>query len=172
MKKLFIALILVSSLSYVSYAQKGKNEVGLGLNVGFPVGNFGDSYKAGFGGYVKGLLGVGTSGQATLTTGYNSYKGKGGLYSDYSFSILPILAGYRHHLSNFYLEPQLGLGIYKTKAKSESYSATFSETKFTYAIGAGYTIKGFDVGANYQSGAMLGQILAHLGFNIPIGSKR
>ena len=84
MKKLFIALILVSSLSYDSYAQKGKNEVGLGLNVGFPVGNFGDSYKAGFGGYVKGLLGVGTSGQATLTTGYNSYKGKGGLYSDYS----------------------------------------------------------------------------------------
>jgi hypothetical protein len=58
---------------------------------------------------VRGLLGVGTAGQVSLTVGYASFKEKKESGTDAKFTMLPILAGYRHNFNGLYVEPQVGL---------------------------------------------------------------
>lgn len=139
-------------LSCVSHAQKGKNQINFGPELDLPVGALGSAYKLGFGGTIKGLFGIGKSGQITFTTGYSGYKGKSGSvdgfdYGSQKFSIIPLLAGYRQNFKSLYVEPQLGMGIYKTKVEDFS----FSETRFTYGVGAGYSNDIVDLGLRFQS---------------------
>ena len=153
MKKfsLFFCVLLAASLT--SFAQKGNNQISIGPEVGIPMGTFGDAYSVGFGGTVKGLLGVGQSGQLTLTLGYLHFKGKSGTsnngysYANQTFNIIPYLIGYRHNIKAFYIEPQLGFASYTTKVTGEK----ISETRLTYALGTGYTMHSFDIGIRFQS---------------------
>lgn len=69
MKKTFL-LIGISLLSFAGFAQKGNNQINVGVELGLPTGDNGDVSKAGFGGTVKGLYGIGTAGQLSLTTGF------------------------------------------------------------------------------------------------------
>src|SRR5687768_491692 len=116
MKKIILVFACVVALSTVK-AQQGNNQIGIAAQVGLPMGDFGDGFKTGIGGSVKGLLGVGQAGQVTFTTGYTSFSAKDemvdGLGADkVKTSIIPLLAGYRHNFSGFYVEPQVGYGIY------------------------------------------------------------
>jgi hypothetical protein len=152
MKKTTPVFLLLLVLSFVGNAQKGNNQISIGPEVDLPIGSFNDIYKVGFGGTIKGLLGVGTAGQVTLMTGFSSFKGKssgaGGFdFSSQTFNIIPILLGYRQNFSGFYAEPLAGLAIYKTKVTGFSES----ETRFTYGIGAGYAQKAVDLGLRWQS---------------------
>lgn len=151
MRRLLILFIMMLAMKTVTYAQTGNNQVSIGPEVDLPIGTFGDYYKLGFGGSVKGLFGVGTAGQVTLMAGYSSFTGKsdapGYDLSSYKFNIIPILVGYRQNFSGFYAEPQLGMAIYNTKVSGISES----ETRFTWAIGAGYAMSAFDIGVRYQS---------------------
>ena len=153
MKKFSLIFCVLLTTSLISFAQKGNNQISLGPEVGIPMGTFGDAYSVGFGGTVKGLLGVGQSGQLTFTLGYLYFKGKSGTssngysYANQTFNIVPYLIGYRHNIKAFYIEPQLGFASYTTKVIGEK----ISETRFTYALGAGYTIHSFDVGLRFQS---------------------
>src|ERR1043165_7804117 len=145
MKKTIPLFMLLFVFSFIGNAQKGNNQISIGPEVDLPLGSFNDAYKVGFGGTIKGLLGVGNAGQVTLLTGYSYFKGKssgvGGYnYSSYSFSIIQILLGYRHNFSGFYVEPEAGMGIYRTKVSSVS----ASETRFTYGGGVGYAQKALD----------------------------
>jgi len=66
MKKIILGL-LATVLFYASTsAQKGKNQIGVGSDFAIPTGDFGSIFKPGMGFYVKGLLGIGRSGQVTL----------------------------------------------------------------------------------------------------------
>src|SRR5690349_5333715 len=109
MKKILLVMV-VSSFALLSHAQRGNNQIGVAFEAGLPTGDFGDAVKTGFGGSAKGLLGVGTAGQVTLTVGYTSFTFKDA--SDAHFTILPILLGYRHNFSGVYVEPQVGYGSY------------------------------------------------------------
>ena len=147
MRRIFLSLAILCSITYCAHAQKGNNQISIGPEVDLPAGTFGDAYKAGFGGTVKGLFGVGTSGQITFTTGYIGFKGKGeSLYADQKFSIIPLLAGYRQNFKALYVEPLIGLASYKTKV------ADFSETetRFTYGAGIGYSGV-VDLGLRFQT---------------------
>lgn len=168
MKKIILAFACVVALSSVK-AQQGNNQIGIAAEVGLPIGDFSDGYKTGIGGSVKGLFGVGTAGQITFTTGYTKFKGKEDDLFDYSSSIIPLLAGYRHNFSGFYVEPQLGYGIYGVKVEDES----DSDGAFTYAVGIGYAKSGFDAGVRYQGASKDGSTTSlvgiHVGYNFTLG---
>lgn len=161
--------MVITSLSLLSHAQKGNNQIGVAFEAGLPTGDFGDAVKTGFGGSLKGLLGVGTAGQVSLTAGYTSFGVKDA--SDANFTIVPILLGYRHNFSGLYLEPQVGYGSYAFKEGGISVSSG----QFTWAIGLGYAMSGFDIGARYQSASKDGESTSlvglHVGYNFSLGGS-
>jgi len=169
MRKVFLVLASVFALG-VANAQSGKNQFGIGLEIGLPMGDFGDAFKTGFGGTVKYLHGVGSAGQVSLTSGYQKFGAKD-LPSETSASasIIPILLGYRHNFSGLYLEPQLGYGIYGYKYDFGGTigSGSDSEGAFTWAIGAGYAMEqGLDLGVRYQSASKDGSTTSFIGLRV------
>ena len=167
MRKVLLVLAAVFALG-AAKAQTGKNQIGVGLEVGLPMGDFGDAFKTGFGGSLKYLHGVGSAGQVTLTTGYTTFSAKD-VPSGYSAhaSIIPILVGYRHNFSGVYVEPQLGYGIYGSKVKGGGLDESDSNGAFTWAIGAGYAMaEGLDLGVRYQSASKDGGTTSLIGFHV------
>jgi hypothetical protein len=179
MKKVLLA-ICIATLSTVSFAQKGTNAIGIGPEVGLPMGDFGDLSKLGIGGYVKFLYGIGEAGSVTLTTGYSSFKAKD-LYTEaleadkINSTIIPILLGYRHNFSGFYVEPQVGYGIYGVKITGGDFAGSGSDGAFTYAVGIGYVVSSFDIGVRYQGaskdGSTTSLIGIRVGYNISLGGE-
>ena len=168
MKKVLLILACSIALSAIGFAQKGHNQIGLAFEVGIPTGDFGTYSKTGFGGSVRGLYGVGTAGQVTFTTGYTSFKAKS---IDAHSTIIPLLVGYRHNFSGFFVEPQIGYGIYGAKVSGGSSS---SGGAFTWAVGVGYAMNGFEGGVRYQSatkdGSTLSVVGIHVGYNFTLGA--
>ncbi len=162
-----------------AFAQKGNNQVGIGLDLGLPMGDFGDGSKLGIGGTAKGMYGVGTAGQVELTLGYISFGAKeSSSAASASTSIIPIFAGYRHHFNGLYVEPQLGVSMIKTKVDIDmegmgSFSGSASTSAFGFAVGAGYLFNDFDISARYQSasknGGSFGFIGLRVGYNFSLG---
>ena len=170
MRKVFLATAFLAATFMGVKAQSGHNQIGVGADIAIPTGDFGDAFKTGFGGSIKGLFGIGSAGQITLTTGYTSFKAKD-LPSevDIKSSVIPILAGYRHNFSGFYVEPQIGYGIYGSKISGmgSPYDGTDSEGAFTWAAGVGYAMaQGLDVGARYQSASKDGSSTSLVGFSV------
>jgi hypothetical protein len=173
MKKVILGLVCVLTLSAVN-AQKGTTQIGIAAEVGLPMGDFGDGFNTGFGGSVKGLFGIGEAGQITFTTGYSTFKAEGST-DDYkaTLGIIPLLAGYRHNFSGFYVEPQVGYGIYRGKFEILGDETSDSEGAFTYAIGLGFAKNGFDGGVRYQGASKDGSntslVGIHVGYNFTLG---
>ena|SRR5690625_1686084 len=172
MKKVFIIGIVLAMTSFTAFAQKGNNQIGIGLDLGLPVGDFGDGSNFGIGGTAKGMYGIGNAGQVELTVGYISFGSKESTSeAKASTGIIPIFAGYRHHLNQFYLEPQLGLSMISSKATVMGNSFSSSTTAFGWALGIGYEFDAFDLSARYQSasksGGSLGFFGLRIGYNFP-----
>jgi hypothetical protein len=174
MRRLLLFAALILAVSMTTFAQQGNNQVGIGAELNVPLGSFGDAYKTGFGGTIKGLYGIGKAGQLTFTTGYSAFKGKsetsfGYSYEGQTFSMVPLLAGYRHHFTGFYLEPQLGVTINGTKASGIKVE---SMTKFAAALNVGYEIKGLDLSLRYHTeGDVLSLFAARVGYNLNLGKQ-
>jgi hypothetical protein len=170
MRKIFLATVLVVASFIGANAQSGNNQVGIAFDAGIPTGDLKDAVKTGFGGQVRGLLGVGTAGQVSLTVGWMTFKEKEETGYNMKFNALPILAGYRHNFSGIYVEPQVGYGSYKFKM--DGFDGE-SEGAFTWAAGVGYAKSGVDVGVRYQSATKDGENLSligiHLGYNFTLG---
>jgi hypothetical protein len=173
MRKIFFASALAIASFIGARAQTGNNQVGIAFDLGIPTGDLGDAVKTGFGGQVRGLLGVGTAGQVSLTVGYASFKEKEETGADLKMTILPILAGYRHNFNGIYVEPQVGYGSYGSKATYLGSDVSSSDGAFTWAAGVGYAKNGIDIGARYQSGTKDGDNLSlvgiHIGYNFTLG---
>jgi len=171
MKSIIVIVALLFIVAISVNAQKGNNQIGIAAQMGLPTGHFESNFKTGYGGSLKGLWGIGKTGQLTFTTGYTSFKSKGDLYHNFgASSIIPFLAGYRLQKNNFYVEPQVGYGLYILKIKVFGQKMSESDGAFTYAIGIGYAKNGFDLGVRYQ-GANKGSnditiVGIRLGYNI------
>ena len=100
--------------------RKARTILGGGLDLSLPTGDFGTYFKTGIGGYVKAMLGVGKVGAVTFTTGYSSFK-EAGDWEDFTATqgVAPLLFGYRHNFNGFFVEPQIGYGIYNYKETSQ-----------------------------------------------------
>ena len=175
MKKVLLVLVSAVGLTAASYAQKGTTQIGVAAEVGLPMSDFGDAAKTGFGASVRGLFGIGTAGQISFTTGYTTYGAKDlpdGMSAH--FNVIPLLAGYRHNFSGFFVEPQLGYGIYGAKVSVDGQgSASDSNGGFTWAVGAGYAKNNFEGGVRYQSASVQGSTMSlvgiHIGYNFSLG---
>jgi|SRR5215218_3165934 len=173
MRKVFLVLASVFALG-VANAQSGKNQIGIGFEIGKSTQS---GSKAGFGGSAKYLHGVGSAGQVTLSAGLLSFSDKETFgteeFKDTETDI-PIMLGYRHNFSGFYVEPQLGYISSKVTEKengTEIFSA--SDGSFAYAAGIGYAMEqGLDLGVRFlnttQSGAK-GIFVFRLGWNFSLG---
>lgn len=167
----------------ISHAQKGVNKLVLGVDIGFPTGDFAEVANIGAGPFAKLLFGITPSGEISATTGVAFYSlkkdelGFGG-YDDLkgTWTVIPILVGYRHNFINgIFLEPQLGMGVYALKAKYQGNTESDSESAFTWAAGIGYAKKNIEIGGRYQSGekdGSLSQFVIHLGYVLPLKSRR
>ena len=167
MKRIYTLSITLFLLIQAGYAQKGNNQINLGPELDLPIGNFHTAYSVGFGGTIKGLYGVGTAGQISLTTGYLHFKGKSGSnngydYSGQTFAIIPYLLGYRHNFKPWYIEPQVGMASYTTKTSGFK----FNETRFTYGLGGGYTTSNLDLGLRFQSHEGASLLAFRVAYNI------
>jgi hypothetical protein len=168
MKQAITILMLLSTI--ITLAQKGNNNIGIAAEVGVPFGVFEQYNKLGVGGSVKGMLGIAKKGHITLTTGYTSFKVKGSTpETNAETNIIPILAGYRHNVHHFFIEPQLGFGLYESKTKSFNGTNSDIESQITWALGAGYLWHKLELGIRYQEGYKEGEntglIGIHLGYN-------
>jgi len=167
-----VLILLVSVTTMVCVAQSGNNQFIPALEIGLPTGDF-DSYKTGIGLSAKALIGVGNQGQVSFSTGYSSFKMKNStdIYKA-KISVIPLLVGYRYHLSVVYIEPLLGYGIYGTTTKTGSggteTKVSHSEGGFTWALGGGVQLGNVDLGVRYQSGhpdvGTIGFIGFHAGY--------
>src|SRR5688572_21828515 len=113
MKKAFLSIFALVAITVSGFAQEGNNQVSPAAELALPTGDAGDANKLGLGATVKGLYGIGEAGQITFTTGFLASSAKpeykDALGADkITSSMIPLLAGYRHHFNGFYAEPQVG----------------------------------------------------------------
>ena len=172
MRKVFLTMAAVIAIASASFAQTGKNQLGIGAEVALATASGGGTA---FGGSAKYLHGVGTAGQVTLTAGatVHSESEAGGKAS---LTQIPILAGYRHNFNGLYVEPQLGYMLSKAKVKIEGFEEfSGSDGALAYAIGGGYAFaNGLDLGVSYRNGAKsgyTGAIVFRVGYNFSLGGN-
>ena len=171
MKRIVLSIAAMIMFSACCFAQAGNNQVSVGASADFLLGpGYRAAYNVGFGGNAKGLYGLGTNGQATLTIAYSSFSGKSGTgyfdYSNQTLSLLPILVGYRYNLPNhFYGEGQVGIGFLDQHAPSYSNN----QTNPAAAVSAGVTMDGFDLSARfYTEGSVMNQFAIRLAYNFSL----
>lgn len=177
-KRIFTIVFVLSAISYGHAQQQGDININAGIDLGMPIGDFGEVYGLGYGATVKGLYTISDAGQLGLTLGYMRFGLKDDLAEGMSGSmgIIPIFALYRHNLGGFYLEPQVGLSVNSVSLEGPSGfggSMSTSESSLGYAVGAGYLAGNFDVSVRYQglteSGENMGFVGLRIGYNFGIG---
>jgi hypothetical protein len=173
-------LIIASLIFFQIYihAQKGVNKLTLAADIAIPSGDFGQVAKVGGGVMGKFLFGINEAGQITATTGVTFHGGKEDLFDPevkLTMRVIPILGGYRHNFNGFFIEPQLGIGIFGVTAKYMGNSESDSQNAFAWAVGFGFSKDNFETGVRYQSfekDGSLSLVGIHIGYNFSLGGKR
>ena len=178
MRKVFLTLSAIVALTTASFAQTGKNQLGVGAEVNLFTGEGGGTA---FGGTVKYLHGIGSAGQVTLTTGalFHSSTETDPDFGEVKGTLryIPVLLGYRHNFSGLYVEPQLGYMSSHVSVKMNGETlASGSSGSFAYAVGGGYAFtNGLDLGVNFrntaESGAS-GMVVFRVGYNFSLGGSK
>lgn len=151
MKKVIFVLLVVFFFVGNVNAQEGKMNIGVGLELGLPVGDWGDAAGTGIGGtarfeyvFTEKIVGM-------VTAGYISFGGED--LADgfgYSYSAVPFLPGVKYYFQNgLYGMAELGLHFFSIDIEyPDEFGAFFgggstsaSETEFTLSLGAGYETK-------------------------------
>ncbi|MEP7374077.1 MAG: hypothetical protein ABI675_11850 [Chitinophagaceae bacterium] len=147
-KSIFLFALILSANGTVN-AQKGRNQVNLVAEAAVPV----YQNDRGFGGFVKGMYGIGQSAQLTLMTGISHFRSKKSIEQiTTNTSLIPVLAGYKQNFHKFYIEPQAGYGELGGKIYSGGDYARPSVGAFFWAIGGGYDHKKINIGLRFQTG--------------------
>ena len=168
MRKSYVVLLATILITVSSVAQKGNNQIGVGGDLSIPTGGLANYFKTGIGVYVKGMLGVGKTGQVTFTSGYSSFK-SAGEWADFNVTqtVIPFLIGYRANFNGFFIEPQIGYGAYSEKYPEDDGFGTDSGGAFTWALGLGYVFnKKIELSARYQSASKEGSSVNMFGLRV------
>jgi len=185
MKKTLLSLIILFIAVLNSFAQDNSaTKIGVGVDVGIPVGASSGIYEVTGGVTAKAEFPVATQFSITATTGFTGYVTKGGYSSGYdsyygSYSngavacFVPLEAGARIYVApKFYLEGDLGASF---NVNSNSSEFTNKQAALIYAPMAGMSIPfggsrvSLDVSLRYESRLETGydysQIAARAVFN-------
>lgn len=183
MKKILTSVfLLVAFFATTAFAQKGDITIGAGIDVGLPIGDFGEGYGVGIGATAKGMYGLSDAGQATLTLGFIRFGLKDtpdGMSG--SAGLIPVLAGYRHRFDDLYAEGQIGLTVVRSSVTVKglegipglgSIGGSSSKTNFGYAFGGGYLFNNWDLGLRFQGvsgeGGSLNFVALRVGYNFAL----
>ncbi len=175
MKKIIFAFSIIAT-SFVASAQAGKNQLGVGAEVGLITESGGGTF---IGGTAKYMHGVGTAGQVTLTSGYLAHsETQSGVKA--TASEIPILLGYRHYFNGIFVEPQAGYILDHAKVtfsgSSSNFNSSASEGSFGYGIGGGYALSnGLDLGVSYRNtttSGSVGMVVFRVGYNFSLGETK
>lgn len=154
MKKIFfstvvIVVFLFANVNAQSSAQVAEPRLGIGIDVGLPIGNYKDFADYGVGGSLLYQHPVSTSLNITGNVGYVKFNGKETMGTlKYMQSFIPIKVGARYFLTeNIYGTAEVGSSIPTTSGRGAS---------FIYTPGLGVEIPvsrngSLDVGARYES---------------------
>lgn len=174
-------LLLIVAVAFFAISVNAQIKLGANLGLSLPTGDFGDSFKAGFGGGVMGKYALNDKMAVGLNIGYYSHKAKdaaGG--SDVTFSYMPITGSFQYFLGTEGFKPYVGadLGFYSCKAKTPSVTymgvtvgGTTTETDFGFApvIGFEYGLSeslALDVNAKYHMISTSGSSTNAIGINV------
>jgi hypothetical protein len=151
MKKVLFSFIIVIFTALHSFAQDDSaNKIGVGVDVGVPVGSVSNTYEVTMGVTAKAEIPIASPVNLTFTTGFTGYVTKGGFstgYNSYDGSytngavacFIPLEAGAKVYVasSRFFVEGDLGLSF---NINSTSSDFTSKKVAPMYAPMAGYTI--------------------------------
>jgi hypothetical protein len=159
MKKVILSVLFVVVAFGAAFSQDGRFSGGLEL--GLPVGSFGDIANIGFGASARYEAAIQDKLNWTGTLGFLSFGGKS--FSGFSYgssTIIPIQGGIKYYLTEsfngFYVGGELGFSIATFSTPSFSVfgqsvgSTSTSSTKFSIAPGAGYHLGNLDFSARFQ----------------------
>ncbi|WP_432713334.1 hypothetical protein [Pedobacter sp.] len=154
MKKLLLLTAITGVLAFSSAsAQNAKDpamngqKLGVGVEFGLPVGNFGDIYNLGVGGSLVYQVPVAANLNFTGSAGYISFKSKEMAGLTHSFGTIPVKAGLRYFFAeNFYGGAELGAAFSTEDGGG---------TAFAYAPGIGVEFPvankaAIDLGVRYE----------------------
>ena len=148
-------------------AQEGKDQIGIYVTAGNPVGIY-HNFHAAPGFELKGLHGIGKSTRLTLTTGYNEFRVKRDASRKERFVLVPLLAGLRFTGRKVYVEPAIGFGFmdhYWTPYEFRNFGLSFA------AMG-GIEYKNFDFALGYQQTGSFAQVLFKIGYELSMNSGK
>ena len=176
MKRVYLVVLASVLLSTAVFSQKGNNVIGVGGDLSFPIGDFGDFYKTGVGIYGKAMLGVGKAGHVTFTSSYSAYKIKTNFEGVTStIGLAPVLIGYRHNFDGFFVEPQIGYAIANIKVTSIDMEEPFTDAggNLAWAASVGYVFnQQVEISARYQgsgnNGTNMNVFGVRLGYNFSL----
>jgi len=145
--KIFFYLVLLLCVCNAE-AQKGNNQVTIIAEGTVPV----YQNDQGFGGFIKGLYGIGRSAQLTFTAGVSKFNAKNTVgFQKITTRLVPFLAGYKQNIHKFYVEPQIGFGELGGKIFSDGDYARPSIGALFWAFGTGYNFNRIVIGLRFES---------------------
>ena len=176
-----IALFIIASSG--AFAKGGgNNRLSIGLEVGLPMGDFGDAVNTGFGGSARYEMPMGDNLGLTGTVGYLSFGAKdvpAGI--SVSWSMIPIMVGAKYYFTEqqneFYGAFALGITMSTVKATGSvmgiDISSSASESDLTFGPGVGYHLDNLDFGLNYNIISTEGSSSSYLGLRVAyvLGAK-
>ena len=136
------------------------NQVSLGVDLGFPQGDFGKEFSMAVGPTAGFELPIGDHIGITAQASYCIMLLKDDIKEVLDgASLIPLQAGLKYYFqesqSGFYAHGQLGVHMFAEKFKENDAfgleAETESNTNFSWAIGAGYQLKKLDLGVRYNS---------------------
>lgn len=156
-------LLLVAAFAVVGViSANAQFKFGAGVNVGLPIGDFGDGWSFGLGVEVQGEYMFSDKFSGIFNTGYTSFFGKefddgfGGTFKPDAVGIIPIMAGVRVYPSpQFFIGIRAGLGILTGGGDSE--------TAFAYRPEIGYNGGPLQIALHYDGLSKDGSSLNYIG---------
>lgn len=178
MKRFILVVFLAISFYVPSQAQVGENYLNIGVDAGITMNEYlVTQFPAGFGGSIKGLLGVGLNGQITLSGTLLYFPLNSNFIlpagDNISFQAIPAFLGYRFNFDQVFFEPQLGAALHITRNRFGQTSDHLTSTELGFAAEAGYVFNLIEVGLRYQHTGQtpfhLGMLVFRAAYRIPVG---
>lgn len=153
MKKVFLLTAIAGIFAFSNVNAQSKDpamngpKLGIGAEFAFPMGNYGDLYKMGYGGSLNYQHPVAPNLNLTVSAGYLGFKTKDFLGFSGTSGYIPVKVGARYFVAeNFYLNGEIGAAFDASKGDG---------TSFIYSPGAGVEFpvadkSSIDLGVRYE----------------------
>jgi hypothetical protein len=153
MKNTLRSMLLV--LTFIVAASGAMAQISAGLELGLPLGDFGDGSNLGFGASARYDGAIKEKLAWTATIGYLSYGLKSSSGASGHTSMIPIMGGIKYYFSEdnsgFYGGADIGFVPITVSVDVPGFgSASASETRFGFSPGLGYRLGQLDFAVRYN----------------------